>query len=77
MLVWPLNSWLRNQAVVINKNTVEVRDKRMTIMNEIVLSIKLIKFLAWERQWTKRAMDARDLEMKVRPHTPGPPDDID
>ncbi|CED85550.1 Multidrug resistance-associated protein/mitoxantrone resistance protein, ABC superfamily [Phaffia rhodozyma] len=64
ILLWPVSSKLRNRAVRINKGTVEARDKRMTVMNEIVLSIRLIKFLAWEKQWMKKATDARMEEIK-------------
>lgn len=36
----------------------------MTVMNEMVLSIKLVKFLGWEKEWTRKALDAREVEMR-------------
>lgn len=33
--------------------------------NELIGAIKFIKMFAWERQWTKRVIDARETEMKV------------
>ncbi|KAL7412017.1 hypothetical protein BDY24DRAFT_117838 [Mrakia frigida] len=64
ILIWPVNSKLRKRAVALNKAAVESRDKRMSVMNEIILSIKLIKFLGWEPRWTEKAKKARNKEMK-------------
>ncbi|KAJ7662919.1 multidrug resistance-associated ABC transporter [Mycena rosella] len=40
------------------------RDKRMGVLDELIGSIKFIKFFAWEERWIDRAMAAREEEMK-------------
>lgn len=43
----------------------QARDKKMSVLNEMISEIRFIKFLAYEDQWIKRAMDARSNELKV------------
>ena len=40
------------------------RDRRVSLMNEIMASIRMLKFMAWEAPFEKRIMDARDEELK-------------
>ncbi len=35
----------------------------MSVLNELIGGIKFIKFFAWESQWIKRALEARDYEL--------------
>lgn len=37
----------------------------LDLQNELIGAIKYIKAFAWERQWSKRAIDARKVELKV------------
>jgi hypothetical protein len=43
----------------------QARDKKISILNEMISEIRFIKFLAYEDQWIKRALDARSVELKV------------
>ena len=43
---------------------VAVTDKRTTMMNEILNSIRLIKMYAWERPFEQKVKDIRAREMK-------------
>ena len=45
--------------------TMEMRDRRMRSMNEVIQAIKFIKFSAWESRWIKRILELRDNELKV------------
>ncbi|KAJ7863247.1 hypothetical protein B0H13DRAFT_2237135 [Mycena leptocephala] len=61
---WPLNSYLTNRSYLIGKGLSKAKDKRMGVVDELIGSIKFIKFFAWEDRWIDRAMAAREEEMK-------------
>lgn len=61
---WPLNSFLSNRAVKIQKAWLKARDKRVSIMTELIGAITFIKFFAWTGKWRERAMEARNAELK-------------
>ncbi|KAJ7468712.1 hypothetical protein FB451DRAFT_1560403 [Mycena latifolia] len=61
---WPLNSYITNKSYVINQGRSKARDKRMGVVDELIGSIKFIKFFAWEERWIDRAMAAREEELK-------------
>lgn len=60
---WPLNRYLSQCSVRILKGVLSARDKRMGALNELIRSIKFIKFFGWEEKWIKRVLDARQGEM--------------
>ncbi|KAF7340568.1 ABC bile acid [Mycena sanguinolenta] len=60
---WPLNSYVARRRVRMHKGELKARDARMSVVNELIGSVKFIKFFAWEERWIKRAMDAREVEM--------------
>lgn len=64
MVSWPLNSFLSNRSVRIQKAWLKARDKRISIMTELIGAITFIKFFAWTGKWKERAMQARDAELK-------------
>lgn len=39
-------------------------DKRVQLMSEILIAIKLVKFYAWEVPFAKRVSDARVVEVR-------------
>ncbi|GBE87310.1 ATP-dependent bile acid permease [Sparassis crispa] len=61
---WPLNNYVAKRAVRIQKGVSTARDKRMSVLNELIGAVKFIKFFAWEERWTERVMDAREVEMQ-------------
>ncbi|KAF8144221.1 ABC transporter type 1, transmembrane domain-containing protein, partial [Mycena galopus ATCC 62051] len=61
---WPLNSYVSRRRVRMHKGELKARDGRMSVVNELIGAVKFIKFFAWEERWIKRAMDAREVEMK-------------
>ncbi|TBU25699.1 multidrug resistance-associated ABC transporter [Dichomitus squalens] len=64
LLTWPLNNFMARRAVRIQKGVSTARDKRMGVLNELISAVKFIKFFAWEDQWIKRVMEAREGEMQ-------------
>jgi len=64
ILGWPLNSFIARRAIRISKGVLAARDKRMSVLNEIIGAIKFIKFFAWEDRWIQRALDSRKHELK-------------
>ena len=40
------------------------RDKRVSLMNEVMSSIRMLKFMAWEAPFEKRILNAREEELK-------------
>ncbi|KAJ7917702.1 hypothetical protein B0H13DRAFT_1994625 [Mycena leptocephala] len=61
---WPLNSYVARRRVRMHKGELKARDGRMSVVNELIGAVKFIKFFAWEERWIKRALDAREVEMK-------------
>jgi hypothetical protein len=41
----------------------QATDKRVTLVGEILSSIRMIKIFAWEKPMTKRISDAREREL--------------
>ncbi|KII83783.1 hypothetical protein PLICRDRAFT_702353 [Plicaturopsis crispa FD-325 SS-3] len=60
---WPLNSLISKRSIRIQKGVLAARDKRMGVLNELIGSVKFIKFFAWEERWIQRALDSREVEM--------------
>ena len=60
----PANNLLMRRAMRIQKGLLAARDKRMGVLNEIITSIKFIKFFAWEERWMDRVLEARSVEMQ-------------
>ncbi|KAJ7725290.1 hypothetical protein DFH07DRAFT_970902 [Mycena maculata] len=64
IVCWPLNSYITSQRFVISKERSKAKDKRMAVLDELISSVKFIKFFAWEERWIDRAMAARQEEMR-------------
>ncbi|EIW69963.1 hypothetical protein TREMEDRAFT_38635 [Tremella mesenterica DSM 1558] len=60
----PLNTLVSKRSIAITKDLLKARDKRITVMNELIGAIQFIKFFAWTEQWKGRAADARNKELK-------------
>ncbi|KAI5116711.1 hypothetical protein M0805_003223 [Coniferiporia weirii] len=63
LLGWPLNSFIARRAIRIQKGVLAARDKRMGVLNELIGSVKFIKFFAWEERWITRTLEARAKEL--------------
>ncbi|KAJ6599295.1 hypothetical protein DFH09DRAFT_1130673 [Mycena vulgaris] len=59
----PLNWLIAKLNVKYEKGIVTSRDKRTSVVNELINSIKFIKFGGAEEKWIKKANDSRDVEL--------------
>jgi ABC-type multidrug transport system fused ATPase/permease subunit len=64
VVAMPINTYLSKKSVKIYKEAMKARDKRLSVMNELIGAITFIKFFAWTDKWKKRVTDARTAELK-------------
>ncbi|KAI8646442.1 P-loop containing nucleoside triphosphate hydrolase protein [Parasitella parasitica] len=64
IITLPLNHFNSIMFAKTQEKLMEARDKRVSLMNEVLQGIRQIKFFAWELNWEKRVMEARDVEIK-------------
>lgn len=60
----PLNHYNSMLFARTQEKLMEARDKRVSLMNEVLQGIRQIKFFAWENNWEYRVLEARDEEIK-------------
>ncbi|KAJ7865666.1 hypothetical protein B0H13DRAFT_2253973 [Mycena leptocephala] len=59
----PLSFLVAKLSVNYEKGIVTARDRRTSVVNELISSIKFIKFSGAEEKWLKKTNDARDAEL--------------
>lgn len=59
----PINHYNSNLFLSTQEKVMKARDKRVSLMNEVLQGIRQIKFFAWEENWSKRILEARNLEL--------------
>ncbi|KAL7329191.1 hypothetical protein PS15p_207334 [Mucor circinelloides] len=63
VVVLPINHYNAKTFAKTQDKLMEARDKRVSLMNEVLQGIRQIKFFAWEKRWEKRVMEAREVEL--------------
>ncbi|KAI8640841.1 P-loop containing nucleoside triphosphate hydrolase protein [Parasitella parasitica] len=63
IIVLPLNHFNAKMFAKTQDKLMEARDKRVSLMNEVLQGIRQIKFFAWEKNWEKRVMESRKVEL--------------
>ncbi|KAI7896256.1 P-loop containing nucleoside triphosphate hydrolase protein [Mucor mucedo] len=63
IVILPINHFNAKIFSKTQDRLMEARDKRVSLMNEVLLGIRQIKFFAWEKKWEERIMEARNLEL--------------
>lgn len=63
IFVLPINHYNAKMFAKTQDKLMEARDKRVSLMNEVLQGIRQIKYFAWERNWEKRIMESRDVEL--------------
>jgi ATP-binding cassette subfamily C (CFTR/MRP) protein 5 len=53
---------LSSLTTLLRTKVVSITDKRVTLMNEIIGSMKLIKMYAWEKAFQSRVLELRQQE---------------
>jgi ABC-type multidrug transport system fused ATPase/permease subunit len=64
VLVLPINHLNSKIFAKTQDRLMQARDKRVSLMSELLQGIRQIKFFAWEKKWEERIMDARKVELK-------------
>lgn len=59
----PINHYNSKLYIKQQNDLMKARDKRVSLMNELLQGIRQIKFFSWEANWTKRILNAREAEL--------------
>ncbi|KAL5522541.1 hypothetical protein ACEPAG_8557 [Sanghuangporus baumii] len=65
-LFLPINNYAGRIIVRVQERLMRVRDERVTIMNEVLGAMRMLKFMAWERNFENRIMKIREQELKYQ-----------
>jgi ABC-type multidrug transport system fused ATPase/permease subunit len=60
----PINHFASKFYARTQERLMEARDKRVSLMNELLQGIRQIKFFAWEGNWENRVHESRNEELK-------------
>jgi ABC-type multidrug transport system fused ATPase/permease subunit len=63
-LIGPISSKLAGWMVKYQKILLENTDNRVSLVNEMLQGIRIVKYFAWEHLWIKRVTEAREKELK-------------
>lgn len=63
VITLPINHFNAKIFVKTQDQLMKARDKRVSLMNEVLQGIRQIKFFAWESNWTKRILESRNIEL--------------
>ncbi|KAF8634908.1 hypothetical protein AX15_000655 [Amanita polypyramis BW_CC] len=66
LVVYIIEYPLGKYDIWLTKWSWRARDKRMTMINELLQNIRFLKFYGWEYKWAQRSKDARETELKWR-----------
>ncbi|CAO3593350.1 unnamed protein product [Absidia cylindrospora] len=61
----PITYALSKRFENCQKTVMSATDKRLKVMNELLAAIRIVKFFAWEKEFRKRVMDTREVELKA------------
>lgn len=63
VFILPVNHFNSKYFAKTQDRLMKARDKRVSLMTEVLQGIRQIKFFAWETNWEKRVMEARNAEL--------------
>ncbi|KAJ7737115.1 multidrug resistance-associated ABC transporter [Mycena metata] len=66
ILCMPLNHFAGKIVKGAQTNLMKSRDERVSLMNEVLGGIRMLKFMAWERSFETRIMKIRATELKYQ-----------
>ncbi|EJD42577.1 P-loop containing nucleoside triphosphate hydrolase protein [Auricularia subglabra TFB-10046 SS5] len=64
LIATPANHYLMKWQYRVVQVVLEMRDRRMRSMNEVIQAIKFIKLSAWETRWRERVLEHRERELR-------------
>ncbi|KAG9019050.1 hypothetical protein FRB90_007006 [Tulasnella sp. 427] len=65
-LFLPVNHFASKIVIKAQDNLMKSRDERVSLMNEILGGIRMLKFMAWERSFEKRVLAIREKELSYQ-----------
>lgn len=65
ILMAPLNAIVIRKLGESSKEMMKIKDKRAKTTNEVLNSIRIIKFFAWEESYIKKVTSLRNVELKT------------
>ncbi|KAF9007916.1 ATP-binding cassette transporter [Cyathus striatus] len=65
-LFLPLNHFAGKVVISAQENLMKARDERVSLMNEVLGGIRMLKFMAWERNFEARVLKIREKELKYQ-----------
>ncbi|KAK2461264.1 hypothetical protein APHAL10511_006791 [Amanita phalloides] len=63
-LFLPLNHYASKVVTRAQEDLMKSRDERVSLMNEVLGAIRMLKFMAWERSFEARVLRIREKELK-------------
>ncbi|GME85756.1 unnamed protein product [Ambrosiozyma monospora] len=65
LIVTPMNYKLSSYLAMYDKEIMEITDKRIQKLNEVLQNIRVIKFLGWENRFSQQILDIRKKELHL------------
>ena len=62
----PLTHMASKVVIYAQDNLMKARDERVALMNELLGAIRMVKFMAWERNFENRVLKVRNRELKYQ-----------
>lgn len=65
LIIIPINKYLQSFDSKLRRAKRDAGRKRIGIISEVISSIRLIKYFAWEKLFLKRVQETRDKEYEI------------
>jgi ABC-type multidrug transport system fused ATPase/permease subunit len=65
ILCQPITYYCGTRFESLHQKVMAATDKRLKLMNELLTAIRIVKFFAWESEFKKRIIKARDSELSA------------
>lgn len=62
----PLNHFASTAFATTQRRLMAARDRRVSLMSEVLSSVRMIKFMAWERSFESRINGVREQELRAQ-----------
>ncbi|CAO3703893.1 unnamed protein product [Rhizopus stolonifer] len=63
ILAFPLSTYLSKQYGKRFKKLSSAKDERNNLLNEMLQGIRTVKYFTWEKQWSQKVKEAREIEI--------------
>jgi len=66
LLLFPLTKFVAKKFTSLDEEMMQLRDKRVTLMGQVLNSIRVVKYFSWEESIEKEVMSVREKELLAR-----------